>query len=373
MKNIAMKNIARFLIACAFVGFMVGCSTRVNVSETYINESINEAPQTQIVQGALQSAPIPPLQSAPLQIINANDKSVIDANDFANTQYVSIIFDSEVLYGGIYDENTNLYKSPDRRISFEIKEKDTLEIREIYKQLSFTIKNFSDGDFNIYLSKNPTKEVAIVLNINQSMLLYIDALRDIAPFIAKHILGDREKQFAKITLVTFSHLDVDDLGTFYDSQDFLNITNRLKYNAKSMDNMVNLSLIRAMQNFTKFNGLAKEIYLITNGAPDDPQNDNTMLFFATSLAKSPKDMSPVKIHIFLPLPFQSRQSEQENIRLLTKIAESTGGSFNMTNSIEEFKDKVLTTSNDGKPVDRHEIDNQIRIIEGIKVFDPESK
>ena len=369
MKNIIMKSIARFLIACAFVGFMVGCSTRVNVSETYIDEAINEAAQAPIVQ----SAPLSPLQSAPLQIINANDKSVIDANEFANTQYVSIIFDSEVLYGGIYDESTNLYKSPNRRISFEIKGKDTLEVREIYKQISFTIKNFSDGDFNIYLSKNPTKEVAIVLNINQSMFLYISALRDIAPFIAKHILGDRETQFAKITLVTFSHLDVDDLGTFYDAQDFLNTTNKLKYNAKSMDNMVNLSLIKAMRNFTKFNGLAKEVYLITNGAPDDPQNDNTMLFFATSLAKSPKDMSPVKIHIFSPLPFQSRQSEQENIRLLTKIAESTGGSFNMTNSIEEFKDKVLTTSNDGKPVDRHEIDNQIRAIETIKIYDPESK
>lgn len=369
MKNIVMKNITRFLIMCVFAGFMVSCAKKVdnNLNQTQTplqtQAQIAKKPQVPILQS--------PLQNPILQIINANDKSIINANYFPNTQYISIIFDNETLRGGIF-ETQNTYRSDNRRFSF-VFESGTLTITEIFKKISFTIKNFSDGDFNIFLSKNPTKEVAIVLNINQSMLLYIDALRDIAPFIAKHILGDREMQFAKITLVSFSHLNVDDLGTFYGTQDFLNTTNRLKYDAKSLDNMVNLSLIKAMRNFTKFNGLAKEIYLITNGAPDDPQNYNTMLFFATSLQKSTSDSNPVKIHIFSPMPFQSRQSEQENIALLTKIAESTGGSFNMTNSIDEFKDKVLTTTNDGKPVDRHEIDNQIRIIESIKVFDPESK
>ncbi len=361
-----MKNIIKLLVACVIVGFVMGCAKKAdnNFTQTQTppqaQAQTDKKPQAPIVQSALQGAP--------MQRITARDKSIINSLDFPNTQYVSIIFDNEILRGGIF-ESQNTYRSDNRRFLFVL-ESGTLTITEIFKKMSFTIKNFSDGDFNIYLSKNPTKEVAIVLNINQSMLLYIATLKDIAPFIAKHILGDREKQFAKITLVTFSHLNVDDWGTFYDTQDFINTINNLKYDAKSMDNMVNLSLIKAMRNFTKFNGLSKEIYLITNGAPDDPQNEERMFFFAKSLQKSTKDMSSVKIHIFSPMPFQSRQSEQENIRLLTKIAESTGGSFNMTNSIEEFKEKVLITSNDGKPVDKQELDNQIRAIETIEIYDP---
>ncbi len=366
-----MKNIIKFLVAFMLVGFVVGCAKKADNNFT----QTQTPPQTQAQTDKKPQAPVlqSPLQNMIMQVITANDKTIIDANDFPNTQYVSIIFDNETVRGGIF-ESQNTYRSDNRRFLFVL-ESGTLTITEIFKKISFTIKNFSDGDFNIYLSKNPTKEVAIVLNVNQSMGLYINAIKDIAPFIAKHILGDRETQFAKISLITFSYIRVNDLGTFYDGQSFVNATNGLQKGFDSSDNMVNLSLINAMRNFTKFNGLQKEIFLITNGAPDDPQNDETMLFFAKSLQKSVSDSSPVKIHIFSPMPFQSRKTEQQNIALLSKIANATGGSFNQTFDIVEFKTKVLTISNDGKPFDKRELDkkdNEFQIIESIKVFDPES-
>lgn len=215
--------------------------------------------------------------------------------------------------------------------------------------------------------------MAIVLNTNKSMGAYIDALKEIAPFVGNHILGEREKQFAKISLVTFTYIRLSDLGTFYDAEDFSNALNGVSVNSiASSDNMVNLGLIMGMRNFTNANGLKKEVFLITNGASDDPQNLDKMLFSAKNL-KTQLTGEATKIHIFAIKPFNSRKSSDENITLLKNIANATGGTYNEIENVVELKEKVLLFSNDGKEFDKKEIGNEIRIIETQKLVDPDKK
>ncbi len=348
------------LLLCASC-FIIGCAKKTAQS--------TDSPKP---QPTLQS----PLQSIPKSVIIARNGSSFDSNNYANTLYYTIIFDNNVLMGGIFDEAQNLYKSPDREILYTLTG-ETLTIKDIAQNTQFTIKHFSQGDFNIYLSKNPTKEVAIVLNTNKSMGAYIDALKEIAPFVGNHILGDREKQFAKISLVTFTYIRLSDLGTFYDVEDFSNAVNDVNINKiASFDNMVNLGLIMGMRNFTNANGLKKEVFLITNGAADDPQNLDKALFTAKNLkAKlTSKDKDNLtKIHIFAIKPFNSHQSSDTNIALLKNLANATGGTYNEIENVIELKEKVLLLSNDGKEFDKKEIGNEIRIIETQKLYDPDKK
>lgn len=368
------KLIISLLCACLFV---IGCAKKTAPS---IDNTTSHSPKPRPTpQNAptLQRTPTlqtPMLQGIQKSIIIAKNGDTIDGNGYANTLYHIIIFDNTVLMGGIFDDKQGIYKSPDREISYTLTG-DTLTIKDIAKNTQFTIINFSQGDFNIYLSKNPTKEVAIVLNTNKSMSPYINALKDIAPFVGNHILGEREKQFAKISLETFTYIRLSDLGTFYDAEDFADAINNVNVNRlASSDNMVNLALIMGMRNFTNANGLKKEVFLITNGASDDPQNLERVLFSAKNLkaqlTSAHKD-NLLKIHIFAIKPFNSRKSASENIRLLKNLANATGGTYNEIENVVELKEKVLLFSNDGKAFDKKEIGNEIRIIETQKLDDPD--
>lgn len=352
-------------LLCASL-FAIGCAKTTTQSV--------QTTDSATTQPTLQNAPTlqTPFQSIPKSVMIAKNGDTFDANNYANTLYHIIIFDNNVLWGGLFDEAQSVYKSPDREILYTLTG-DTLTIKDIAQNTQFTITHFSQGDFNIYLSKNPTKEVAIVLNTNKSMGAYIDALKSIAPFVGNHILGEREKQFAKISLVTFTYIRLSDLGTFYDAEDFSNAINGVSANnIASSDNMVNLGLIMGMRNFTNANGLKKEVFLITNGASDDPQNLEKMLFSAKNL-KTQLTGEATKIHIFAIKPFNSRKSSDENIALLKNIANATGGTYNEIENVVELKEKVLLFSNDGKPFDKKEIGNEIRIIETQKLVDPDKK
>ena len=354
-------------LLCAII-FAIGCAKTTAPNDN--PQPISQTPPT------LQNAPILQSQNMPKSIIFAKNGDTIDGNGYANTLYFKIIFDNNVLMGGIFDDKQSVYKSPDREIVYTLNGQ-TLTIKNIAQNTQFTIINFSQGDFNIYLSKNPTKEVAIVLNINKSMSAYINALKDIAPFVGNHILGDREKQFAKISLTTFTYIRVNDLGTFYEADEFADAVNGISTNRIfSSDNMVNLALIMGMRNFTNANGLKKEVFLITNGASDDPQNLERVLFTAknlkANLTSTDKD-NLLKIHIFAIKPFNSRKSADENVRLLKNIANATGGTYNEIENVVELKEKVLLFSNDGKEFDKKEIGNEIRIIETQKLDDPDKK
>ena len=60
------------------------------------------------------------------------------------------------------------------------------------------------------------------------------------------------------------------------------------------------------------------------------------------------------------------------MRLLKNIADATGGTYNEVENVVELKEKVLLFSNDGKPFDKKEIGNEIRIIETHKIDDPDN-
>ena len=325
-----MINFRLILLMCAVFGFVEVYAQKVQnidndtINDTYIGKALHS-----LIYGADCSESEIALQKAlPKGVINASDKSIIDALQYTNAKSSVIAFNGVVLHGGIFDSTQfdnkqnnnaqNLYLSPDRKISYAIKVGDfdtphtqgksnkikgTVEVKAICEKQSFTLINFTNGDFGINLSKHPRKEVAIALNVNKSMSRYIDALIDIAPYLAKHILGDTQNEFAKISLVTFSYARVQDLGTFYDAP---SLTNAL-YSAKgidSKDNIVNVALIEAMKNFTKDNGLKKEVYLITNGGADDPHKEEKMLSMTKNLnaniVKNSKENfdNRVKIHIF---------------------------------------------------------------------------
>lgn len=103
------------------------------------------------------------------------------------------------------------------------------------------------------------------------------AFKDIAPYIAAHILKPTQVPavYAKLTLVTFTSLSRDDRGTFYSVADFVQVANSLKV-MNSQTRMMNYALINGMANFTKDNKLdnvirPSEIHKLWD--PDDP-NDN---------------------------------------------------------------------------------------------------
>ena len=347
------------------------------INDTYIDKALHS-----LIYGVdCSEGEIAEQRALPKGAINANDKSTIDTAKYADAKSRTIAFNGVVLKGGIFDSTQkdnaqNLYLSPDRKISYAING-NTLEVKAICQKIGFTLTNFTNGDFGINLSHNPTKEVAIALNVNKSMSRYIDALIDIAPYLAKHILGDTQNEFAKISLVTFSYIRVADLGTFYDAPSLANAL----YSAKgidSKDNIVNVALIEAMKNFTKDNGLKKEVYLITNGGADDPHKEEKMLTMTKNLnaniVKNSKTNADnrVKIHIFALKPFQSLKTQKANIEFLQNLAKTTGGTYNEANNAYDFKKQILTLSNDGKPFDMRELDNKIRPSKNHKIYDPDN-
>ncbi len=364
-----MKNIKKILIMCVAFGFALLFAQNIQdidddkIDEAYINKELHA-----LIYGADcgDSTKIAPQKSLPKNTINANNNSTIDTAKYTDAKTRAIAFNGIVLNGGIFDNRENLYMSADRKISYNLIESNTLEIKAICEKQSFKISNFSNGDFGLYLSHNPTKEVAIALNVNTSMSGYIEAFKEIAPFVAKHILGDREKQFAKISLVIFSNRGTEDLGTFYEASDFANALNSVKA-IKSTVVLTNAAIIRSMKNFTKDNGLKKEVYIIVAGKPDDTRNTEKMLNLTKSInaniAKNTASNADnrVKIHAFALSP---------NLEFLKNIAKITGGSYNEVNNTYDFKKQILSLSNDGKPFDKSELGNEIRPSKNHKIYDP---
>lgn len=168
-----------------------------NIDDEAIDEAYIDKELHTLIYGADCScgAQVTPRSASPKSTINASNQSTIDSTKYTDTKSRTISFNGSVLYGGIFDNtsNANLYLSADRRISYALTngtlDNGTLEIKAICEKQSFVITNFRNGDFNIYLSKNPTKEVAIALNVNTSMKGYIEAFKEIAPFCSKAYLG----------------------------------------------------------------------------------------------------------------------------------------------------------------------------------------
>ena len=387
LRELVRKSIVAFVCAFACVSFTLlyaqntggvksanGAGSIENIDDEAIDEAYIDKELHALIYGAdcNDIVQITPRSTSPKSTINANDKNTIDSAKYTDAKSRAIAFGGNILRGGIFDNSQNLYLSPDRRISYAFTngtlDNSTLEIKAICEKQSFVIANFSNGDFGVRLSKNPTKEVAIALNVNTSMKGYIEAFKEISPFVAKHILGDREKQYAKISLVIFSNRGTENLGTFYDAQEFANAVNSVQA-IKSTVVLTNAAIIRSIKNFTKDNGLKKEVYLIVAGSPDDTRNTQTMLNLTKSINASIVKNSPqnadnlVKIHAFALSP---------NLEFLKNIAKITGGTYNEANNSYDFKKQILTLSNGGKPFDMRKLDNQIRPSKTNKIYDPDN-
>lgn len=370
LSALVRKGIIAFVCAGFGLLFAQGINGAQNIDDDSIDEAYIDKELHALIYGADcdDGVQIILRSISPKSTINANDKSTIDSAKYTDAKSRTIAFGSNILRGGIFDNSQNLYLSPDRRVSYALLEPNTLEIKAVCEKQGFKISNFSNGDFGVRLSKNPTKEVAIAINLNHSTRSYTDALKDIAPFVAKHILGDTHEQYAKISLITFSYVRVLNLGTFYDAQDFANALSSAK-GTDSATKMVNVALIEAMRNFTKDNGLKKEVYLITDGGPDDSHKAEKMLSMTKNLnANITKNTATnadnrVKIHTFAlgtDLPF------------LKELAKITGGSYNEVGNTYDFKKQILTLSNDGKPFDKSELGNEIRPSKNHKIYDPDN-
>lgn len=316
-------------------------------------------------------------QCEQMRSISHFDPSVlwVKDNDKIDAQKVSkkihyIRFAGKILNGGILDSKSQAFISPDREFMYFLKASD-LVVQNICDKQQFALSNYdkeSDA-FHLKLRNKPAKEVAIVLNVADSMKDYVLAFKEIAPFMARHIFKDElGAAYAKITLVTFSSYDVKDFGDVIDEQDFIANVKTLQ-TKKSPSKMVNYALIQAMSHFTKDNGLKKEIYLITDSAQSDKYNTDRMLKLTKNLndnivynSKGSKD-NWVKIHTF---------SLKQNATFLRDLAKETGGDFYAPNGIYEFKKALLKLSNDGKDVDPSEMKSEIIPSKTHKIYDPDN-
>lgn len=297
-------------------------------------------------------------------LIYVRDKDIVDGSRSGR-----LIFEGRILYGGIL-EGDGVYMSDDRNFRYQL-ENSSLTVTSVCTQQSITVTNFNQAgkSLGINLSDKPEREVAIVLNLAQSMSEYVVAFKDIAPYIAAHILKPTQVPavYAKLTLVTFTSLSRDDRGTFYSVADFVQVANSLKV-MNSQTRMMNYALINGMANFTKDNKLGKEVILIADGIPNDPQGMEKMLQLTQNLNQNITRNSGgckdncVKIHTIALAP---------NLEFLQKLASVTGGQFYHASNVFDFKKQLLTLSADGKPFDMRELDNVIRPSEIHKLWDPD--
>lgn len=327
-----------------------------NISEEYIQQMLSPLINGTNCENLIthQSA----LYSVNIISIGAN--STLDAKRLDLKKNLS--FQGQILRGGIYDEKEQAFISDDRRFSYTMKN-NTLQVKSICEKQSFTLNNFNNNDFGINLSKNAGKELALAINTNNSMDKYVFALKEIAPYLAKHIFKD--KKYTKVSILTFTYLDIDDLGTFYNENDFINAFKNIQ-GSKSQTRMLNLALIRSMSNFTKDNKLLKEIYLFSDAMPSDMQNTQKVLSLVKNLNANTAYNAKVNIDNFVKI---HSFALKPNLAYLKDLATATNGVYNEANNVYDFKKQILTLSNDGKAFDMSELDNEIRPSKTNKIYD----
>lgn len=286
--------------------------------------------------------------------VYATENDVIDAL----TQGGRLVFEGRVLRLGIYDVKTGKYKSDDGYFEFSLNESE-LEVYSICSKSSFKVLNFSkdNNSFGIKFGDTPSIEFALVVNTAKSMQKYIGYLKQMAPRIAENIfLSD---SLSKATLVTFSSLNVNDLGTFTSKDEFVSAIKGIDV-VDSQTRMVNLSLIKAMQNFTKDNGLDKIVLLITDGEQDDPHNAKTMIELTQNLNKNRAafDVGCVPNCVMIHTLALS-----EGLSYLSEMSSISGGRYYQISNSYEFEEAIveLLTNTD--------MSKEIRIIKNRKMHD----
>ena len=276
----------------------------------------------------------------------------------------SLVFEGRVLRGGIYKQAEGVYTSDDMEFSYKLDGCDLL-IKAVCSGKEFKLSNFDSKarSLGIHLSHKPTKEIAIVVCTAASMDEYVFALKEVAPYLANHLFSG-EDSYAKVTLAHFSNFDADDLGTFYKKEELANAISKLKTQSTNT-RMLFLCLIRALENFTKDNGLRKEVYLISDGRESDSQNAATLLPLTKNLNRNIYEKSRgcddncVAIHCF---------SINENFDFLRELAAATGGNFYHATTTLDFKTHILSQSSGGH-FDRKELGMEIKPSKTEKIHD----
>jgi len=354
--------------------FKALCALSLTFSLTYAKDPSIPEVDEKLIESKLRSL-IYGFECSQMQKVSQFDSSVlwVKDKDKLNAQNISskiryIRFAGEILNGGVWDLKTQSYVSADRQFMYFLKDSNLI-VQSVCDKQQFALSNFDKqrDSFHLKLRTKPTKEIAIVINVADSMKDYVLAFKEIAPSLAKHIFKEGEDVYAKITLVSFSSNDIKDFDDVFNVQDFVEEANTLQ-TANTQSQMINYALIKAMSHFTKDNGLEKEIYLITDSGLNDEENAQRML----KLTKNLNDNSVfnsggskenwVSIHTF---------SLRKNVSFLENLAQETGGNFYTPKSIYDFKKTLLKLSNDGKDVDPSEIHNEIIPSKTHKMYDPD--
>lgn len=306
-------------------------------------------------------------QTMPLFTVSSNEIWVKSGETLnATKQRGKIRFVGRILQGGIWSDEKKLYMCPSKHFSY-ILEGCILTVNALCEKQSFYITDFDKdrADFGIKLTHKAGKEIALVVNLANSMRDYLFALREIAIYLGSHLFKD-SNTYTKVSLVGFSYYTADDYGTFTSAQSLAKALQALKIN-NVRTQMINYALILAMSNFTKDNTLSKELYLITDGEAVDMRNSEYMLELTKNLNKNiikdhpEKKENWVKIHTF---------ALGGDYDYLKNLAIQSNGQYHDPKSILEFKKQILVLSNDGKMVDPKEIGNEIRPNKTHKIYDP---
>ena len=296
---------------------------------------------------------------------HAGDKDIIVDSDHNG----EVIFDGIKLNGGVWDENKQTYiDSSNNSISYKLNE-STLTLTILKGNKTLTIKNYdiNKQSLNISLSKNPGKEVAIVIDTTGSMYDDIEAAKESAKAIAQNIfrsnLNNNEPNnknsevYSKISIVTFSDNNIKTLGSYNNYNSFQKGINQV-YEQGGGREYHCAAILEGMSNFTKDNGLSKEIYLMTDESGDDnhrmsevinkAKNFGSSISLRSAFNDKSKFDNSVKINII---------SINNNHLNLKRLSDETNGLYLQPNSIDELKDALFDISNQGTSKDETIIGN----------------
>lgn len=296
---------------------------------------------------------------------HAGDKDIIIDSDHSG----EVIFDGIKLNGGVWGENKQAYiDSSNNSISYKLNE-STLTLTILKGNKTLTIKNYdiNKQSLNISLSKNPGKEVAIVIDTTGSMYDDIEAAKESAKAIAQNIfrsnLNNNEPNnknsevYSKISIVTFSDNNIKTLGSYNNYNSFQKGINQV-YEQGGGREYHCAAILEGMSNFTKDNGLSKEIYLMTDESGDDnhrmsevinkAKNFGSSISLRSAFNDKSKFDNSVKINII---------SINNNHLNLKRLSDETNGLYLQPNSIDELKDALFDISNQGTSKDETIIGN----------------
>ncbi|NDJ28096.1 hypothetical protein DMB95_07540 [Campylobacter sp. MIT 12-8780] len=298
--------------------------------------------------------------------VYVNDKDIVETT--AYNDETRIVFEETILRGGIL--RGDKYISDDMKFSFHFDENLRLIVTSVCKNTSITINNFfqEHENFGIRLRKKAGKELGFIYCNSFDVHAYIKAFKEIAPFISKRVFKDKDT-LSKLFVNNYKSMRDGVLGPFYTPEDFVEAIDKISFNPQSLY-LLNVAMIEIMSQFTKHNGLLKELYVISTTPLLDKFRWQSMVEMMKNLNRNivkntpEKKENQVKVHGF---------ALGTDLDFLKFMCEDSGGIYTRVDSILEFKRSILTRLSDGVLPDPKELgkDAQIQIITPNKIYDPD--